>query len=333
MLHNLQSLRAFAALNVALFHVIGTSSVYDLPVKTLGVLDGWGANGVDLFFVLSGFIMFYSQRGKGASWRRFLYMRAIRIVPTYWFLSLLLYFLVAVFPGLFRSGILDFKLLVLSLLFMAGPLLDSIPYLYLGWTLEYEFLFYLLFAISLFLKRPDQAFYFVTAAFMLLVFGLGIPSIFFEFVFGAIVALTMKERLFSAALGWASLIFGASLLLAQIFYPLNDSLPRVIYSGIPAVFVLFGLIVLPQKRMGVLGVLGDASYSIYLIQVFTIPAFYKFSTLIGVEKIHTDLLGTLALLATAAGGWLFYVSFERPVTEGLKRLASQSWRVPQKKPT
>jgi len=332
MLHNLQSLRAFAALNVVLFHIIGTSESYDFGTETLGLLGLWGANGVDLFFVLSGFIMFYSQRGSGASWSHFLCMRVIRIVPTYWFLSILLFFLIAAFPSVFRSGVLDLEFLGISLLFLARPILGTTPYLYLGWTLEFEFLFYLLFAISLALKRPQHAVYFVTAAFVLVVFGVGVTSMCFEFVLGALIALATKERQFPVALGWVSLLFGSSLLLAQIAYPLNDLLPRLVYSGIPAIFVVFGLVVLPQRRMGLAGVLGDASYSIYLIQVFTIPAFYKFLVLMNVETTHTDFLGIMALVATAFGGWLLYVSFERPVTRGLKRFVTRSSSVPQEKP-
>jgi len=331
MLHNLQALRAFAALNVALFHVIGTSPSYDFPTETLGLLGLWGANGVDLFFVLSGFIMFYSQRGTGVSWSRFLLMRVIRIVPTYWFLSLLLFFLIAVFPSIFRSGVLDLEFLGISLLFLARPILGTTPYLYLGWTLEFEFLFYLLFAISLALKRPQHAVYFVTASLVLVVFGIGVTSIFFEFIFGALIALATKNRQFPQALGWVSLLFGAALLLAQIPYPLNDLLPRSVYSGIPASFVVFGLVVLPQRRMGLAGVLGDASYSIYLIQVFTIPAFYKFLALIDLKTTHTDFLGIMALAGTAFGGWLLYVLFERPVTRVLKRFATQNSSVPEEK--
>jgi len=323
MLHNLQLVRAFAALNVVLFHVIGTSPSYGFPVGGLSVLEGWGSNGVDLFFVLSGFIMFHSQRGKGASWGRFLYMRVIRIVPTYWFLTLLLFFLIAFFPGIFRSGVLDPQLLFFSLFFLSWGALGGTPYLYLGWTLEFEFIFYVIFAVSLLLKRPGQAVYFVAGAFLVLVFGLNITSIFLEFVFGAVLALLTQSRQFSSTVGWAAFLLGAALLAAQIFYPLKEFLPRSVFSGIPATFVVFGMVVLPQRRLGLLGILGDASYSIYLIQVFTIPAYLKLLVLMGVEPSHGELLGVLNLAVTVAGGWLLYALFERPVTQALKNYASR----------
>jgi peptidoglycan/LPS O-acetylase OafA/YrhL len=61
MINNLQILRAFAAINVVLFHIIGTSVSYGQGVVQFSFLEGWGANGVDIFFVISGFVMVYTQ--------------------------------------------------------------------------------------------------------------------------------------------------------------------------------------------------------------------------------------------------------------------------------
>ncbi|MDB2405246.1 acyltransferase family protein [bacterium] len=61
MLLNLQILRAFAALSVVLFHTIGTSSSYGFDTRWISYLEGWGASGVDVFFVISGFVMLYTQ--------------------------------------------------------------------------------------------------------------------------------------------------------------------------------------------------------------------------------------------------------------------------------
>ena len=60
MLLNLQLLRAFAALNVVLFHTIGTCFLR-YETDFISYLEGWGANGVDIFFVISGFVMLYTQ--------------------------------------------------------------------------------------------------------------------------------------------------------------------------------------------------------------------------------------------------------------------------------
>ena len=53
MIENLQSLRAFAAINVVLFHILGSSISYGFSLQLLSTFEGWGANGVDIFFVIS----------------------------------------------------------------------------------------------------------------------------------------------------------------------------------------------------------------------------------------------------------------------------------------
>ena len=66
-INNLQILRAFAAINVVIFHIIGTSIDYGFEIDKLSLFRGWGANGVDVFFVLSGFVMLHSQLQKKRS--------------------------------------------------------------------------------------------------------------------------------------------------------------------------------------------------------------------------------------------------------------------------
>ena len=61
---NLQYLRAFAAINVVLFHIIGTATSYGYKPDFFSSLEGWGQNGVDIFFVISGFVMYYIQYQK-----------------------------------------------------------------------------------------------------------------------------------------------------------------------------------------------------------------------------------------------------------------------------
>ncbi len=66
-INNLQALRAFTALNVALFHTLVTSTAYGYELYLFSPLLGWGGNGADIFFVLSGFIMVYILNNKKVS--------------------------------------------------------------------------------------------------------------------------------------------------------------------------------------------------------------------------------------------------------------------------
>ena len=86
-IENIQALRAFAAINVALFHIIGTAASYSQSSNYLSALEGWGSNGVDIFFVISGFIMLHTQMERRRSVIDFLKLRLIRIMPIYWLLT------------------------------------------------------------------------------------------------------------------------------------------------------------------------------------------------------------------------------------------------------
>ena len=86
-LTNIQFLRAFAALNVVLFHILSTAHTYGYKPISLEFLAGWGACGVDLFFVISGFIMVYIQSVKERSPTEFIVERILRVCPTYWLLT------------------------------------------------------------------------------------------------------------------------------------------------------------------------------------------------------------------------------------------------------
>ena len=87
LLGNLQALRAIAAINVVLFHMIGSAESYGVHARWFPLLGKWGASGVDLFFVISGFVMVYAQARSPKGPVDFLLSRARRIVPIYWVLS------------------------------------------------------------------------------------------------------------------------------------------------------------------------------------------------------------------------------------------------------
>ncbi|MCW1512823.1 acyltransferase family protein, partial [Acinetobacter baumannii] len=87
MINNIQALRAFAALNVVFYHIIGASISYDLPTSSFLFIKEWGQNGVDIFFVISGFIMVFIQEKNRKSSFEFIKNRVERIVPVYWLLT------------------------------------------------------------------------------------------------------------------------------------------------------------------------------------------------------------------------------------------------------
>ena len=154
MISNIQILRAIAAILVVAFHTVLAAKSYNLPTEFFYKVDIWGAAGVDIFFIISGFIMVYIQINKKKKPLDFLKDRIERIVPLYWFLTLFIAALLIVFPQAFRELSLSANHLINSLFFINYFNGDDHPLLYVGWTLEYEMLFYIVYYLS----APDYIF-------------------------------------------------------------------------------------------------------------------------------------------------------------------------------
>ncbi|RZT42029.1 acyltransferase family protein [Cupriavidus agavae] len=307
MLTNIQALRAVAALVVVLSHLLVTARSYGQPVS-LALPDGWGDFGVDVFFVISGFVMVYTQDRRRRTAGEFLRNRLWRIVPIYWLLTGAMIALLMLAPGAFRDETRSAELIVSSLLFVSTLVADRMAVLYVGWSLEYEMLFYGLFALGLLFRRERDAFLFPVVALVVLV-GLGWSRpLALEFVFGMGIARLHRAGMLPLGLPLAAL--GAGLLAATLVW--RPDADRLLTWGVPAALLVHGALTMRQTASRILVYLGDASYSIYLLQVFTLPAFYKFSTR-HADGLPYDLLGVLALGWTVAAACLFYQYVERPL--------------------
>src|SRR5215831_12084637 len=202
-IRSIQVLRAVAALMVFGGHLgaeIGQNSIVAVP--------GWsgiGAAGVDLFFVISGFIMVYVSRdlfGRPEAPLQFLQRRLIRIVPLYWLVSgvLLAHALLRYDAAALAAADLSPAHISASFLFIPWPRPsgDIEPLLRPGWTLNYEMMFYLIFAASISLPRR-QAVSVTAAALVAIMITVGLAtswpsSIAVEFIYGMAIAL-LQERL------------------------------------------------------------------------------------------------------------------------------------------
>ena len=312
MIKNLQSLRAFAATNVAYLHVLVGSEMYDMSASSLSALSTsrWGANGVDIFFVLSGFIMMYTQIHNPKKIHEFYLSRIIRIVPIYWLISLFIIILYLIFPIIFKSFSLDLKKVISSLFFMAQPLTGGKPIIVIGWTLEWEMLFYFIFGLSLCLQDIKKRIFLIFLL-MVLIYVLTKYLLIFEFFLGVLIAYVHNKVKLSHNVGLMIFIFGVILLLLSLnsyFYTID--IDRFFKWGIPSVFIIAGAVCCRQLDNSLLFYLGNASYSIYLINVITIPFFYKFITFFDI-KMNYELLTILCLIFTIIVGCFFYSFIEK----------------------
>ena len=311
MINNLQLLRAFAAINVVYLHVLIGGESYGKPTVIFPYVGGWGANGVDIFFVISGFVMIYTHSINPKTILNFYKSRILRIVPVYWLITgfiIVIYFL---FPNIFRSLMIDIKSSISSFLFISQLLNSSYPIINLGWTLEWEMLFYLIFGIALYFKTLNRIIIFIFIMMIFILF-LSHKLYFLEFFLGVIAGYAyIRFRKISHNIGIMILVLGIFILLMSI-NP-NSKLinyDRFIIWGLPATLIVIGAVYSKQIKNRSLLYLGDASYSIYLLQILTIPGFYKIITYLNLE-INNTFLSFICLLSSVTFGCLFYSYVEK----------------------
>lgn len=293
-LRSIQVLRAVAATSVLLLHA----------TRNGGPAFSVGAAGVDLFFVISGFIMAKVAGGRCAL--DFLSQRLWRIYPIWW---------LAVLARLCFVGHSDLTASRLLASITLWPVWGEyvVPVPPLGWTLSFEMLFYLGVTLAI-VVRP---------AFPLALFGaclfaslhsnapifdfLGNPMIF-EFLFGFCIArLPLRPRL-----GLPLIVLGVAGLVCTPLHVENARLiamdpqlapVRVLFWGLPCALILYGAVALEgsfeTRRWNALVLLGDASYSIYLFHLIPIA--------------NSSLSWWLNAIAALLFGLVAFFSLERPL--------------------
>jgi len=275
---------------------------------------GFGSFGVDIFFVISGFIMLYISKPHHTP-GDFIVNRARRVVPLYWFFTLLMAVIFLILPSVFDKAELTVQSLTQSLLFIphfsnAHPG-EIWPIVAPGWSLNYEMYFYALFALSLYAAQKYRLA--VISVIIVIIFILAnlldnsgpfgkffSDDIVFEFIFGMLLAYGWQRGFkLSSAMGWVSLIAGFALLIthSQGWGLASLNTPPIIINGIPATMVVAGalFIQLPENKLGVL--LGDASYALYLSHIFVLGLLRKLlPPFLGTDQLAAFLFVGLSLI-------------------------------------
>ncbi len=312
-LTNIQFLRSFAALSVIFFHLVENAHKYGMTPVVLSPLGWWGNSGVDIFFVISGFVMIESQRRNTTKAVTFFIRRLVRIVPLYWLLTLFYWALATFAPSLFPNLELSVPWLLTSLTFISGVFSFSAPILGQGWTLEFEMLFYLVFASTLYLRNFVKSGILTTVIMPFIVIFFGGNAIILEFCFGVLVGLIYGKFRPSGRLGYISVGIGIVGFLPTLLFG-SGSLNRAFVYGIPAFFIVLGLVNIRQTQNKLFMMLGDSSYSAYLIQFFTIPFLFKFADIIPKTPLLTDLTFLLFAIITVTTGKILYQAVEKKMT-------------------
>lgn len=333
-LETLQIVRAVASTSVVYFH-IGSVPCFG----GVGFLPCFGGFGVDIFFVLSGFVM-AMVAATGQTRSRFAVNRISRIVPLYWTLTTFLFALAVLKPELLNSTTANLSNYLCSIFFIPyfkenGTLM---PLLFVGWSLNYEMFFYACVWLSLITVRKHYLW--VTVGLLLAAYiGFGRYAdnqvlnrfwgngIMFEFVLGMIAFLVYDKRYLEnisigvmLAVGFAGYLFMA----AAEANALHVS--RLLAYGVPSFLVVCSAVSLervvnyaPRAAVKVLVDVGDASYATYLSHPYVTEAVRK----ILYQKLHliniNSLVGmTLTLFLALTAGALIYKLIDKPLSQCCK---------------
>lgn len=338
MIYSIQYLRALAATAVVVMHV---GYIFGCEWRPL-------AAGVDLFFLISGFIMWSVTAGKDMKFGTFLTHRLIKIVPLYWLFTVIFVIASEVSPGSFGNFLSTPLQIVMSLLFIPyyGRNGDMEPALGVGWTLNYEMFFYLIFALSL-LVRERYRLPCILAALISFVlarelpfhnapFGLFTSPMLLEFAAGISIAAWYRSgRSLQSGVDLLLIALGIAGIALSFMAPPEGGFARVVMWGLPAAVVLVGSLSYERngsvRHIEFLKTLGDASYAIYLSHLITIGVCKYLFSKIGLERWGVPLsqqllLAAFTFLASMAVGLLCYYVFDRPSHDFLRERVSRVWK-------
>ena len=328
---SIQCLRGIAASMVVLHHLQNQTQRLGLPYVPADVLQA----GVDIFFVISGFIMWVttagcSERTAGTFYRD----RVARIAPLYWSVTMFMVAIMVVAPSVLSTSALDGSHIVQSLLFIPArhPVTGTyLPTLIPGWTLNMEMFFYLLFGAALFVsgKRMKLRAGILLSTLVLLVvigvvvgptgaFGFYTQGMLIEFGAGICIGLAyMSGRVVRSRWWWGITILGFLALAVQLAQP--SALDRAIAWGAPAAAIVTGAALGPRASARALERLGDWSYALYLSHPITLAGCQK-AWLLMPFAAPVELFPPFALAVVILCAGAIFRFVERPATRATKAL-------------
>jgi len=334
LLSNIQMLRALAAIAVVLHHAYPHYEAMGGHIEFIRYISQWGFIGVDIFFVISGFIMAYTTFNKERTLKSattFFKHRLFRIYLGYWpFFFVMILAVYMTNPQKIES--LD----IFGSFFLTNANMFQLV-LPVSWSLSYELYFYLLFLFT-FIFSVRQL-YRVIPIFMAMILFLvlfafydsSLPQSFFyspfllEF-FAGVVLYMYREYLIKL---W---LLPVALILVLIFYgygihdELKNGLYRVLSFGAGAFFIVLSVLILEHYQLFCAGkrleALGNASYALYLSHLLIIQIFY-FSGLRGVFTADNQWLPLLGLLFILMLSVLFSLAFYRKIERPVYQKAIQ----------
>ena len=325
--------RAVAAILVVLYHGGRMLPQYVGPIDVAKYFT-FGNAGVDFFFALSGFIIFYVHQqdiNSPARLGHYLFRRTTRVYPIYWAVTLLA---IGLLVAKRDWATLSPAHVIASLLLI--PEARQWPIVGVAWTLCHEMMFYAVFAIFIYSRIMGIC---AVALWTAVVgFGLFVPHsgllnfiespYHIEFAFGALAAYLARAKPVRIAPALAGMGILAFLIVGLKFNHLlgeNQFTGRLLY-GLSSTFIIYGLAVWESggklRYPGWAAYLGAASYSIYLIHTFLLGWAGRLAANIVAPGSAPDLLYLICAIAAVMGGCALYQFVERPLQAMTRRKPS-----------
>lgn len=333
MISNIQALRAIAANGVLISHLFIVEQKYGHAGPILPADARFGAFGVDLFFVISGFIM--ATIAMDRSWQKFLADRARRILPPYWFYTTLVLIVSLYVPAAVNSSFAHPPSIWRSYLLIP----DTVdPLLAVGWTLIHEMYFYLCFAFMLFLIGL-RGFGLPVLLLVWTAIVIAVNTVFhlydvkspfaavvghpltLEFIFGVVIGMLIQKKItiFAAS----ALTAGVIIFMIVLSFPdtaagliVERNWSRPILIGMPCALVVYGAVAMEVRGAPTapdwLIALGNASYSTYLSHVLVLSALGRLYDTMPNHNAYLEVAFVVVSIATANFlGLLSYRVIER----------------------
>lgn len=327
MIYSINFLRFVAASLVVTLHVImqfngKVSSNFSIDLFGFDITS-LGSAGVDIFFMISGFVIYISNESRAKTFKSFIGARLLRVLPLYYLYTICYLLLASFVPSDYTFDLFNF---ISSLVLIPSPNADGLyaPVLYVGWSLSYELYFYLIF--SLFYIRFNLGIYGIASA---LIF----PVLMYFFCSSREGFLQTKDIIFNPLL----MEFIAGMLVARFrFYLLNKNKSlslllfvlaillyisgnnhhgdyyRFIYYGFPSLLLFISIFILEldlfKHKFFVL--LGDSSYSLYLSHILSLPLVFKLISFFNVKYFGVYwVLSVVFCQGIAVFSYLYVESF------------------------
>lgn len=342
-----QTIRGMTCVLIVFYHV----SVNMIDIFKRDFFANWflfANGGVDIFFVLSGFVITYTTaKGSGNSKKilPFLQRRFVRIFPPYWIIIGLFLLAQLLLPSFYNTHyVFTLNNILPTFLLLPGHRMVN----GVSWTLSYELFFYLLFSLAFLLPNKKVAFVFAMlyALFLIVIGMLGYnfenagPWVTLltnpmnvDFLMGVLAAAlipNISSRLSLPLIILGCVLFLLSAILGDNNYQLiSGPFNRVLVFGMPSFLIIAGVVKFELSKKivvhNIFVLLGEASYSTYLLHLPIIVAFMRVVARFNIHNIFVlDGFFLLMICGIFWGSILFFKCIERPVTNKLNAWHKQS---------